>query len=105
MAMQSSQNPLFLFFLPTSKALFLRARLTGQPFVGCPQGAGLAEPWEKRFFLGKILSFVSFFLQLRPKAARIRPLNESMGRPISWGNGIIRPHVYLAEPISEALHF
>lgn len=48
---------------------------------------------------------MSFFLELRPRVAKIWHLNESMGHPISWGNGIILPYIYLVEPISEALHF
>lgn len=63
------------------------------------------QDYQNLFFLGKTLSFMSFFLKLRLGVTKTRPQMSQWEHPISWGNGITLPHIYLVEPISEALHF
>lgn len=54
-------------------------------FVGCPQGAGLAEPGEEHFFLGKTLSFVSFFSGTEAQSSQNQTINKVNGTPHHLG--------------------
>lgn len=94
--------PFFSLSFPWVEPLYCDYRgHTRWPFVGFPQGGRLPEPllpWED-------FVFHVIFAEAEAQSNQNMTSNGSMGHPISWGNGIILPHIYLVEPISEALHF
>lgn len=63
------------------------------------------QDYQNPFFPWENFVFHVIFPDAEAQSNQNMSSNESMGHPISWGNGITLSHIYLEEPNSETLHF
>lgn len=89
--------------------LYHADRVPRAPFFSFPQTEPLSCEWDPKgnislvvckvqdwqnqgrniSSLGKLCPSCHFFLELRPRAAKIQPLIKSTGHPTIWGNGVV----------------